>query len=601
VPAVPVTLAAFGNGNEAPLVNAGIDPDPGRLLTELGLDTDRFRSVVVVFGGADTLHGERYRRAVSVVGPGVVQAAGVAGAAIIDGGTAAGVMAILGEAVAELQVERPLLLGVAPAALVALPGKDADDGRASLEPNHSHFVLASGAEWGDETALLFHIAEVLAGAGPVASLLVGGGEVAKSEALRAVRRGWPLLVVERTGGVADLVAARRRAIRRARSGWFALRLRPRASSRSAEAAHNSDLDEISTAGSVRLFEGEHAAVLARELAWELQDERALKRAWRAFARFDALANQARTTFKSFQASIIVLGVGGTLLALLDHATDPGGWPGDVMHWTVVALPVLVSLLIALAIRYGFGKRWVLLRAAAEVVKSEIYRFRTRQGVYAEAQLGEAGLSREEALAIRTNAVQEKLVQTEAGSWPLTPYEGRLPPDMYGASADDDGLSPLEPDRYLALRIGDQLNYFHPKVVSLARQLRVLLLVAMAAGAAGTLVAAAGFEVWIGLTTAITAAAVAYLSYLQVEPTLVAYNQAATKLEGLRRIWEGQPAAKRDFDHLVAEAEGVLATELSGWVQQMNQAIAEAAERAEAETDARRTVAAPSPVEGRALG
>ena len=49
---------------------------------------------------------------------------------------------------------------------------------------------------------------------------------------------------------------------------------------------------------------------------------------------------------------------------------------------------------------------------------------------------------------------------------------------------------------------------------------------------GALLAAAGFEVWIGLTTAIAASIVAYLGFLQVEPTLVAYNQAAA---GSRRF------------------------------------------------------------------
>jgi hypothetical protein len=113
---------------------------------------------------------------------------------------------------------------------------------------------------------------------------------------------------------------------------------------------------------------------------------------------------------------------------------------------------------------------------------------------------------------------------------------------------------------------------------------VFQLLALTVGAAGTLLAAAGLETWIGLTTAIAAAAVAYLASRQVEPTLVAYNQAAGRLESLQRLWGAQPTEKRDFDRLVNEAEGVLATELSGWVQQMNQAIEEAARRGETSTE-----------------
>jgi hypothetical protein len=100
---------------------------------------------------------------------------------------------------------------------------------------------------------------------------------------------------------------------------------------------------------------------------------------------------------------------------------------------------------------------------------------------------------------------------------------------------------------------------------------------LAAGGAGAILAAAGFEVWIGLTTAIAGATLAYLGYLQVESTLVAYNQSAGKLEALQRAWRARPADRRNragFEALVADAESVLATEHGGWVQQMNDALEE---------------------------
>jgi hypothetical protein len=82
---------------------------------------------------------------------------------------------------------------------------------------------------------------------------------------------------------------------------------------------------------------------------------------------------------------------------------------------------------------------------------------------------------------------------------------------------------------------------------------------------------------VGMTAAIAAAALAYLGYLQVESTLVAYNQVAGKLESLRTQWEARPAERRGraaFTALVADAETALATELGGWIQQMNEALEE---------------------------
>jgi SLOG in TRPM, prokaryote/SMODS and SLOG-associating 2TM effector domain 1/Protein of unknown function (DUF4231) len=567
----------FENGNRASLVAADVDFDAAELLAELGLEPERGRPVVVVIGGADTLSGASLERAAAVVGPGVVRGADRVDAVVVDGGTASGVMAVVGDAVAQAGDGRPPLLGVAPAGLVSYPGADDGANDAALEPNHSHFVLAPGAVWGCETPLLFKLVETLAAGGRVVAVLVGGGPIAKDEALAAVRKKWSLLVVEGTGGVADAVAARRRALR----------------SKSPGPAADQDLDEIAASGSVRFFAGTHPTELARDLAWELQDEPTLKRAWLTFAGYDAIANGARRTFARVQVALVILGIGGTFLALLDNAREFGSWLEDVVHWAVVASPILLSLLIALAVRLGFGKRWVLLRGAAETIKSEMYRFRTRTGIYGAASARKTGRTREETLALRLNAVDERLLHTEASSFPLTPYEGPLPPKMYGASAGDDGLSPLDGERYLELRVGDQLRYYHPKIADLGRRLRLLQVLALAAGAVGTLLAAAGYEVWIGLTTAIAANVVAYLGYLQVEPTLIAYNQAAGRLESLRRAWEAQRERKRDFDKLVDDCESVLSTELSGWVQQMNQAIEEAARTGAAEREPAKTEPAVS--------
>jgi SLOG in TRPM, prokaryote/SMODS and SLOG-associating 2TM effector domain 1/Protein of unknown function (DUF4231) len=574
-----VREVAFENGNRASLVGADVDSDPARLLAELGLEPRRPRPVIAVIGGAASLGGESHIRAADVVAPAIVRAAELTGAAIVDGGTAAGIMAIVGKAVAERGDGRPTLLGVAPAELVAYPGAGSDE-RVPLEPNHSHFVLTPGEDWGAETGLLLRLVEKLAGGAPVAAVLVGGGSIAKAEAVAAVRRGWTLFVAQGTGGIADAVAARSRSLRPASPGRLRRLLSAPAQQTERQRLSDPELHEIVTAGSLRLFAGEDAAQLARELAWELRDETTLKEVWRTFAGYDALANSANRTFTRFQMAILLTGIGGTFLALLDNAVEISGPFDAVVHWLVVAVPVVLSLLIALALRFGLGKRWVLLRGAAEAAKSEIYRYRTRTGPYGDGELEQASLSAEEALAARVNSLDERLLGTEASSWPLTPYEGPLPPRMYGASAEDDGLSRLDADRYLALRVGDQLNYFHPKAAILARRLRALQVVALASGAVGTLLAAAGYEVWIGLTSVIAANVVAYLGFLQVEPTLVLFNQAAAKLEAVSRAWKAEPESKRDPERLVRDAEAVLMTELSGWVEQMNRAVEEASRAGE---------------------
>jgi len=532
----------FGTGNQAllgqvePAGAADIVARMGLVLAEGG------RPVIVVSGGADGLAGAELERASAMTGPAVASAAEVTGAVVVDGGTSAGVMRLIGQARARQPRALPVLVGVAPAGRVTYPGGP-DGDRVQLEENHSHFVLADGSEWGDETRLMMAVAESLAGNRPVVMMIAGGGDVARSEAREAVRRGWPVFVVAETGGLADSVLQRRPDM-------------------------DADLREIVTAADLRPVTATDPGMFARQLAWELQEEPVLKDAWAKFATYDQLAVRLRRMFTRFQAAILVLGVLATLLALIDNRVKD-----SALHWAVVVVPILVSVLIAIASRRAVGQRWVMLRAAAESVKAAIYRYRTLEPGLARDDPEHA--VRQRHLASQLQVIENKLMQTEASSGPVFPYHGPLPPEMYGASRDDDGLSPLRADRYLEIRVGDQLTYFHQRIRGLNTRRNVLQFLAIASGATGAILAAAHLEVWVGLTAGGSAAALAYLGYLQVDNTIVTYNQTASRLEALRRNWRALSPAQQsaaEFQHLVTGCEAASASELSGWVQQMNDAL-----------------------------
>ena len=94
---------------------------------------------------------------------------------------------------------------------------------------------------------------------------------------------------------------------------------------------------------------------------------------------------------------------------------------------------------------------------------------------------------------------------------------------------------------------------------------------------GAILAAAGLYVWIGLTSAAAAALLAYLNSLQVDNTIVTYNQSATKLAGIERDWRALGTAQLDpgaFEKLMSRSETVLTGELTGWVQQMSDTMHE---------------------------
>lgn len=94
-------------------------------------------------------------------------------------------------------------------------------------------------------------------------------------------------------------------------------------------------------GDIREVTDSEPVQFARQIAWELQDEPALKSAWQQFATYDHLAARLRATFTRLQAWILLLGVVATLLALIYARVS-----GRVLHWAVVAVPILAAVLIA---------------------------------------------------------------------------------------------------------------------------------------------------------------------------------------------------------------------------------------------------------------
>ncbi len=564
-------MIRFGNGNTATACLDAVEVSGA--VSCAGLSSGR--AVLLVCGGADDLAEAAYDRACDVLGPAIAQAGGAAGAVVVDGGTASGVMRITGLARVQDPDAVPVLVGVAPAGKVTYPGGPENAGLAALQEDHSHFLLAASSEWGDETTLMMAAAQVIAGGAPVAMALAGGGSVAGSEVLAAVRRSWPVFIVPGTGGLADqlerLWATYRVPSPRRLAFLLPERFRYRALP-TAAAITEPDLREIITRGDLRVTVDSRAADLGRRLAWELQDKPVVKQAWQDFATYDRLAARLRKTFAIAQGTILTLGITATLLALIYNQAR-----GSTLHWAVVATPLTASVLYALASRNATGQRWVMLRAAAEAIKSEIYRHRATGSARTSTNAEITGMTSQEVLAARLATVTEKLMQTQASSGPLTPYHGPLPPHMYGASNTDDGISTLDPAGYLRIRVKDQLTYYHGKIRALSRKRTRLQILAVASGAAGTILAAAGLEVWVGLTSGTAAAALAYLGYLQVDNTIVSYNQAASALDTLQSRWHARIPQNRTpeaFSDLVSHAETVLTTELSGWVQQMNDTLRE---------------------------
>jgi len=194
----------FSNGNKARAVYVPTGAEGATVVAALELPPPR--AVVMVSGGASDISSTGMARLRALLVEGVARVAAEKGIALIDGGTQAGVMRMMGEGRAAVGGNAPLI-GVCPEALVSWPGGPTGKDRVPLEPHHTHFVLTDGDHWGAETETMFALAAALSNGMPSVAVLANGGPVARDEMLHNVRQGREIIVIAGSGRLADEIAA----------------------------------------------------------------------------------------------------------------------------------------------------------------------------------------------------------------------------------------------------------------------------------------------------------------------------------------------------------------------------------------------------------
>ncbi len=221
----------------------------------------------------------------------------------------------------------------------------------------------------------------------------------------------------------------------------------------------------------------------------------------------------------------------------------------------------------------------LLRANAETIKQEIYRYRTQVGSYSDINQRDANFAQE----IKT--IGERLMKTQVNQAGLAWNELKTKNDQtflvvikQGISArDSEPFSTLTAQKYVDCRLMDQLEWYRRKTLILDKQWQTLQWFIYILGGAGTFLAAIGLEIWIAVTNGVAAALLSFLELKQLEKTLVGYNQTANNLENILCWWHSLTSnAQSDLNNitkLVESSETVIRSETTGWVQEMRDALA----------------------------
>ena len=320
--------------------------------------------------------------------------------------------------------------------------------------------------------------------------------------------------------------------------------------------------------------------------------------WRIFILYDRSATKAQKQFIFFRKLILILSVTATALAVIESVIKPLIEPSAkesvikfifssnfsglslavILHSLVIITPITVSILLVGSVKFERGFNWILLRASAETIKQEIYRYRTQVANYSDINRRDANFAQE----IQT--IGERLIKTQVNqaglAWDkLKPSNGQtlLEAIKQGISEQDsDPFSPLTAEQYIDYRLIDQLVWYRKKTLILDKQWQILQWLIYVLGGVGTFLAAIKLQVWIAVTNAMAAALLSFLEFKRLDATLVGYNQTATNLENILCWWHAlTPEAKADpnkIEKLVESSEKVIRAETTGWVQEMRDAL-----------------------------
>jgi len=536
------------------------------MITEIGIvPGDKGVPVLVVIGGAanldaatnDTTKNEpsntesdpnqRFRILLSAFFEHAVRpAVRSAGAVVITGGTNAGIMRIAGETLNDVA---RALVGVAPGSQVGLAA-----GLVNPEPHHHFLVRGRGATWGSETEVMFRLAETLASNGTSVLVLLGnGGEVAEKEARQFLDAGWPIAVIAGSGGYADQLAEAV-APRRPWSRW---------TRRSKEA---------SRANVERLTAGVGAGRDSRQrILWRLHEDVLLKLAWLRYVALNEAANGLKRQSSRWQALVgfgsLVFFVVVSLLAQLavNRVTTPGGqlepaaasepWARllPVLEALATSLPLALTVVVGLSGFLAAERRWRAVRAGAESLLRQIYRYRA------------AKLSNYPQASAQLRSVMAAVDSAVAASGaPLAGQNLGVVRERPAGLHDPLELAELTPKAYLEHRVDKQLSYFRRKAMSAQRVDAFLLAITGATTAVAMVLVGTKYSVWVSLLFLFAAGLGSRRARVRGADRVSAFNQAVAGVQRARVAWTGSQQDEAAFLTLVTEVELALEREAISW-------------------------------------
>jgi len=191
-----VRQISFKGDNKTNAAHILNNSDIEKAIEELGIPHPA--SVIVLVGGAGGIGWwDKFpmRKAIRIV----ARLAEETHSVVVDGGTQAGIMTEIGRQRKRNKFSFPLIGVVFDSLLMK------EEPQSILDPNHTHFFLIPGNDWGDESAWISKIATAIAGDRKSITILVNGGNISRTDVEYSLLENRPAFTMRGTGRMADKI------------------------------------------------------------------------------------------------------------------------------------------------------------------------------------------------------------------------------------------------------------------------------------------------------------------------------------------------------------------------------------------------------------
>lgn len=320
-------------------------------------------------------------------------------------------------------------------------------------------------------------------------------------------------------------------------------------------------------------------------------------AWRRLMYYDRISYNEKQNFIQLRKTVILVTFFGSLASIAVMLLDFLLVSQEALSFLgmlALALPIVALAVMQYTARYAAPTTWIQYRYAAEKIRSNIYQYRTRSGMYNTEHHMRDDILHQTVLAsekIITNTVpleqrrdRRKLAEEQAQklSSPVdkTPYEQALAeigPALRYSGGDDGFMLPLDIDQYMKTRVYQQRDWYRDRVQKDyvgAKRFTVASLIITATGSILGVILGSRQVQWVGLVAVANALSVSVNAWGNARmfgKTYGIYDRTARQLENVEGMWNAHrnnPDFIKDYtryqNDFVQQVEAILMGELDSW-------------------------------------